>query len=68
MAAHQHVGTVVKLDGAERSDVVNTIGGSAYTMQITDLVRLALVKTLKIGDKVAASVGALTFTSSAKCG
>ena len=58
----------MKLDGAQRFDVVNATGGSVFTMQVTDPVRLALVKTLKVSGAVAASVGALTFTSSAKCG
>ena len=59
---------VVQLDSAERFDVVNATGGSVFTMQVTDPGRLALVKTLKVGGAVAASVGALTLTSSARCG
>jgi hypothetical protein len=39
-----------------------------YTIQVTDPARLALVKTLKVGDTVAISVGALTLTAVAKCG
>jgi hypothetical protein len=62
------VGTVVKLDSADRFDLVNATGGGVYTIQVTDPSRLALVKTLKVGDTVAVSVGALTLTSVAKCG
>jgi len=66
--AMEIVGTVTNLDSADRFDVVNSTGGGVYTIQVTDPARLALVKTLKVGDTVAVSVGALTLTSIAKCG
>jgi hypothetical protein len=66
--AMEIVGTVTKLDSADRFDVVNSTGGGVYTIQVTDPARLALVKTLKVGDTVAISVGALTLTAIAKCG
>ena len=61
-------GTVVKLDSASSFDVVNVNGGGVYTIQVTDPARLAIVKTLKVGDSVTVSIGPLVLTSVAKCG
>lgn len=50
-------GLVVGLDlPANRVDIVNPSGGAVYTVQVTDPARVAMLKTLKVGDTVTSIV------------
>ncbi len=50
-------GTVVGIDLAQNHiDVVNPSGGGIYTIDITDPARIAMLRTLKIGDTVTAVI------------
>ena len=62
------VGRVVKLDGPNSFDVVNANGGGIYTIKVTNPMRQAAFKMLKVGDSVTVSVSPLIVTSIAKCG
>ena len=50
-------GTVVGINLAGHSiDVVNPSGGGVYTVEVTDPARIAMLKTLKVGDTITAVV------------
>lgn len=50
-------GTVVGIDLAANSiDVVNPSGGGVYTIDVTDPARIAIIRSLKVGDTVTAVI------------